>query len=308
MKKSFIFILLAAFLFGTMEVALKIAGNAFNPIQLTFLRFMIGGIFLSPFAVYDLRKRRYKLTKGDWLYLFLLGFVCICVSMLSFQLGIMRTNANLAAVIISSSPVFTMIFAQFIVDEKLTLTKVFVLILNIIGLIIVANPVTLLNGSSSIAGILITLLASVTFGLYTAMGKKRIAKIGGITQNSFSFIMGSAVLMIYLLITGEPVVSGIQPGNILLLLYLGIFVTGIGYFCFVKAIEISGPSTASITFFIKPVFAPVVAFVVLHEAITLNIILGVVFILAGSFISIAGGRIHPKLALHSAVSQESDAK
>lgn len=307
MKKSFIFILLAAFLFGTMEVALKIAGNAFNPIQLTFLRFMIGGIFLFPFAVHDLKKRKYKLTKGDWLYLFLLGFVCICVSMLSFQLGIMRTNANLAAVIISASPVFTMIFAQFLVNEKLTLTKVFVLIFNIIGLIIVANPVTILNGSSSIAGILITLLASVTFGLYTAMGKKRIAQIGGITQNSFSFIIGSAVLMIYLLLTGQPVVRGIQPGNILLLLYLGIFVTGIGYFCFVKAIEISGPSTASITFFIKPVFAPIVAFVVLHEAVTLNIILGVIFILAGSFISIAGGRIQPKLALHS-VRQESDAE
>lgn len=296
MKKSFVFVLAAAFLFGTMEVALKLAGANFDATQLTFLRFLIGGVFLAPFALYDLKKRKYKLTKGDWLYLFLLGFVCICISMLLFQLGVMRTNANLAAIIISTSPVFTMIFAQFIVNEKLTLIKVVVLLLNIIGLIIVANPANLLKGNAAIAGILITLAAAVTFGLYTAMGKKRIAQIGGITQTSFSFILGSAVLLVALLVKGGPIIKGIHTNNIPLLLYLGVMVTGVGYFCYIKAIEISGPSTASITFFIKPAFAPIIAFVVLKEAITLNIIFGVMFVLAGSLLSINGDRIQLKFA------------
>lgn len=295
MKKSFVFILAAAFLFGTMEVALKLAGSNFDAIQLTFLRFLIGGVFLFPFAIHDLKKRQYKLTKSDWLYLFLLGFVCICISMILFQLGVMRTNANLAAIIISTSPVFTMIFAQFIVNEKFTLMKSLVLLLNIIGLIIVANPVKLLRGNAAIDGILITLAASISFGLYTALGKKRIAQIGGIAQNSFSFILGSSVLLLVLLVKGGPIVKGIHANNIPLLLYLGILVTGIGYFCYIKAIELSGPSTASITFFIKPAFAPIIAFVVLKEAITINIILGVMFVLSGSLISIFADRIQLKL-------------
>lgn len=299
LKKSIVFILVAAFLFGTMEVALKLAGASFSAIQLTFLRFLIGGVCLLPFAVHDLQKKSCKLTAGDWLYLFLLGFVNICVSMVLFQLGVMRTNANLAAVIISTNPIFTMIFAQFIVNEKFTIKKAIVLILNIIGLIIVANPVTLFRGKSAMSGILLTLAAAVAFGFYTALGKKRIGKIGGLTENSFSFILGSLVLLAVLLVTRQPVIAGIGLSTLPILLYLGIFVTAVGYYFYLKAIELSGPSTASITFFIKPIFAPIIAFVVLKEAITLNLIFGVIFVLAGSFVSLAGGKLPDLFATHT---------
>ena len=285
MKKSFVYILAAAFLFGTMEVTLKLAGAAFGALQLTCLRFFIGGICLLPFALRDIKKRKLKLTAGDWLYLFLLGFVCICISMVLFQLGVMRTNANLAAIIISSSPVFTMIFAQFIVNEKFTIRKLIVLLLSLTGLVIVANPASLLHGKTAFDGILLTLAAAIAFGLYTAMGKKRIDKIGGLTQNSISFLLGSLALLISMLITKQPILKGIQPSSLPFIIYLGVFVTGLGYYCYIKAIELSGPSTASITFFIKPIFAPIIAFVVLKEVVTANLIIGIIFVLAGSLVN-----------------------
>ena len=54
MKKVIICILLTAFLFGTMEVALKIGGTSFAPLQMNFLRFLIGGLILFPLALKDL--------------------------------------------------------------------------------------------------------------------------------------------------------------------------------------------------------------------------------------------------------------
>ena len=42
-----------------------------------------------------------------------------------------------------------------------------------------------------------------------------------------------------------------------------------------------GPSNASISFFLKPVVAVATAFLVLHEEITWNIILGIAIILTG---------------------------
>lgn len=279
-KSSLIYIIMTALLFGTMEVALKIAGSQFNAIQLTFLRFMIGGLVLLPFAAYDLKKRKYSLTFGDWCYLLLLGIVCICISMSLFQIGVMQTNASLAAIIISINPIFTMIFAHYLINEKFTKRKAVVLLLELIGLIIVANPFELLKGNK-FNGILTVLVASISFGLYTAIGKKRVSKIGGIVQNSFSFILGSILLLVILLIFHIPVTEGIKPDNILLVLYLGIFVTGIGYYCYLKAIDISGPSTASIAFFIKPIFAVFLSLIILGEPITINVIIGMLFILAG---------------------------
>lgn len=284
-RKSILYIVLTAFCFGTMEVASKLGGASFDSIQLVFLRFVIGGLILLPFAVHDLKKKNYRLTPSDWLYLLALGAVCVCISMAMFQIGVKRINANLASIIISMNPLFTMIFAKFIVDEPFTKKKALVLVISFAGLVIVVNPATLIGGTIDVTGLLITVGAAVSFGLYTAMGKKRIAKLGGMVENAVSFLLGSAVLLVFMAISGTPVLAGINTETLPVLLYLGICVTGIGYYAFLKAIELSGASNASIAFFIKPVVAPIAAWIVLGEAITWNFIAGVVVILIGSYIN-----------------------
>ena len=284
-RKSILYIVLTAFCFGTMEVASKLGGASFDSIQLVFLRFVIGSLILLPFAVHDLKKKNYRLTPSDWLYLLALGAVCVCISMAMFQIGVKRINANLASIIISMNPLFTMIFAKFIVDEPFTKKKALVLVISFAGLVIVVNPATLIGGTIDVTGLLITVGAAVSFGLYTAMGKKRIAKLGGMVENAVSFLLGSAVLLVFMAISGTPVLAGINTETLPVLLYLGICVTGIGYYAFLKAIELSGASNASIAFFIKPVVAPIAAWIVLGEAITWNFIAGVVVILIGSYIN-----------------------
>lgn len=279
-KQSYLFVLLTALAFGTMEIALKIAGNAFSSLQLTFLRFLIGGLILLPFALRDLRQRTCHFTLSDWVYLLALGIINICFSMTLFQIGVMMTNASLAAIIISINPVFTMIFAHFLVHDYFTKQKAVVLILSLAGLVIVANPATFLHGTG-VQGILTVLAASIGFGFYTALGKKRINRIGGLAQNSFSFLLGSLVEFLILLGRGEPIFSGIHLQNLGVLLYVGVVVTGFGYVCYMKAIELSNPSTASIAFFIKPVVAITLSALILSEPITWNVIVGTLLILIG---------------------------
>ena len=276
-KQSYLFVLLTALAFGTMEIALKIAGNAFTALQLTFLRFLIGGLILLPFALKDLKRRAYHLTPVDWGYLLALGVVNICFSMTLFQIGVMMTKA---AVIISVNPVFTMLFAHFVVHDYFTRKKAVVLVLSLIGLVIVSNPENLLHGNG-VQGVLTVLAASIGFGFYTPPGKKRVNPIGGLTQNSFSFLLGSVVEFLILLFRGEPILSGITVHSVWVLLYVGVVVTGFGYVCYMKAIELSNPSTASITFFIKPIVAIALSALILSEAITWNTIVGTLLILMG---------------------------
>ncbi len=114
MRKAYIFVVLTAFLFGTMEVACKLAGNDLDPFQLTFLRFAIGGLVLLPFAVAEIRKSHARLGVKDLLVLAGVGALGIPVSMVFFQLGVINSNASTASVLISISPMFTMIFAHFL--------------------------------------------------------------------------------------------------------------------------------------------------------------------------------------------------
>ena len=287
-KKSILYIMITALCFGTMEAASKLGGTAFNSIQLVFLRFLIGGLILLPFAMKELKQKKYRLTRSDWGYLLLLGFICVCFSMAMLQIGVEKINANLASIIISMNPLFTMIFAHFIVHDRFTARKAVVLLVSFTGLLIIVDPGKMMQGNIAVDGLIITLLSAISFGLYTALGKLRLEKLGGMVQNSFSFLLGSFVLLIYMLAGGLPVIEGINLSSLPLLLYLGVVVTGLGYYAFLKAIAIAGPSNASIAFFIKPVIAPLVAFALLGEKITVNLMIGVVIILLGSMINMGG--------------------
>lgn len=92
-------------------------------------------------------------------------------------------------------------------------------------------------------------------------------------------------MFIIILVTGKPVVAGVSD-NILLVLYVGIFVTGLGYFCYFMAIKASDASTGSLAFFLKPAIAPVMAVIFLKETILWNTYVGIAFILIASYMNI----------------------
>lgn len=284
MKKAYFFVVLTAFLFGTMEVACKAAGNQLDPFQLTFLRFAIGGLILLPFAAAELKQNRIKLTAKDILILAGVGALGIPLSMVFFQLGVMNSNAATASVLICINPFFTMVFAHFFTEEKLNRNKFIVLAIGLAGLIFMIKPWNIQEGNTVI-GIVYMLLAAVFFGAYTVAGKVSVQKMGIMAQTSISFILGSLILFIIILITGKPVVAGVT-GSFILVLYVGIFVTGLGYYSYFMAIKNSDAATGSLAFFLKPAIAPVMAVIFLKETILWNTYIGIGLILAASYMNI----------------------
>ena len=284
MKKAYFFVVLTAFLFGTMEVACKAAGNQLDPFQLTFLRFAIGGLILLPFAAAELKQNRIKLTAKDILILAGVGALGIPLSMVFFQLGVMNSNAATASVLICINPFFTMVFAHFFTEEKLNRNKFIVLAIGLAGLIFMIKPWNIQEGNTVI-GIVYMLLAAVFFGAYTVAGKVSVQKMGIMAQTSISFILGSLILFIIILITGKPVVAGVTD-SFILVLYVGIFVTGHGYYSYFMAIKNSDAATGSLAFFLKPAIAPVMAVIFLKETILWNTYIGIGLILAASYMNI----------------------
>ena len=284
MKKAYFFVVLTAFLFGTMEVACKAAGNQLDPFQLTFLRFAIGGLILLPFAAAELKQNRIKLTAKDILILAGVGALGIPLSMVFFQLGVMNSNAATASVLICINPFFTMVFAHFFTEEKLNRNKFIVLAIGLAGLIVMIKPWNIQEGNTVI-GIVYMLLAAVFFGAYTVAGKVSVQKMGIMAQTSISFILGSLILFIIILITGKPVVAGVTD-SFILVLYVGIFVTGLGYYSYFMAIKNSDAATGSLAFFLKPAIAPVMAVIFLKETILWNTYIGIGLILAASYMNI----------------------
>lgn len=139
----------------------------------------------------------------------------------------------------------------------------------------------------------------------------------------FSLLMGSIQMLVLILLTkidfvsillsdhglknfaNIPIFQGINFNNLISLIYIGIFVTGLGYTFFFLAMEETSASTASIVFFIKPALAPILALLILHEAISVNTIGGIALIIIGSVVNFVCNNKMQESALESECKEES---
>ena len=281
MKKGYLYIVATAFLFSTAEIASKMIDPPLNPFQLVFLRFLIGGLFLLPFAVVEIRKRKLRLGVRDWLFFALTGFLGVVVSMSVFQLALLYSDASVVAVIFSVNTVFTSVFAVLVLKERFTANAGAALALGLIGVTAMLYPFT---AGANLLGIVLSLASAAVFALYGVIGTKRVARYGGYILNSFSFLAGVVMMLPVMAVAGAPVFDGLTWSNLPVVLYYGIFVTGLGYFCYLSAMKETSAIETSAVFFIKPALAPVLALLTIHEAIKLNKLLGIVLIVAGAFI------------------------
>lgn len=284
MKRAYVYVIITAILFGTMEVSCKIGGAELDPFQLTFLRFAIGGIVLLPFAWIQLKRNNVKLTGKDLATLAGVGILGVTISMSMFQFSIMMCNASTVSVLICVNPFFTMIFAHFLTSEKLTRHKVMVLVIALVGIMFMLRPWDVQEGNS-IGGMMLMIGSAFVFGLYTVAGKVSQEKLGLYAQTSISFLFGAAALLILILVMGRPVMADVAE-DMPVVLYTGVMVTGLGYYCYFKAIELGGASTGAFAFFLKPAIAPIIAVIVLHETILWNTVIGIGLVLVASLLNI----------------------
>lgn len=301
-KQGYICILITTVLFSSMEAVLKLIAGDFNPIQITFTRFLVAGVILLPMAAKTLRQRGLKLEKADYIEMAGLGFLGILFSMTFYQLSILYIDASVVAVLFSCNPIFVTVFAILLIGEEAKLNKFIALAVDLVGIVFIIQP---WNLHLNILGVIFILVSAAAFALYGVLGKKQCAKLGGIVVTCGGFLFGSVEMMILAALShipavasalssgvlnnfaAIPFVSGYAVDNLLVVLYVCICCTGIGYTCYFLAMERVSAQTVSMVFFFKPVLAPIMAAVILGEAIHSNMVIGICLILAGSLVSMA---------------------
>ena len=116
-KQGFLCIAFTTMMFSLMEIALKFISGDLNPVQITFSRFLFGGVVLLPFALNKLQKLKGQgiyMEAADLRYFAFLGFVGMAISMSLYQLSILYAYASVVAVLFSSNPLFVLVLAYLI--------------------------------------------------------------------------------------------------------------------------------------------------------------------------------------------------
>lgn len=309
MKKGYLYIVVAVVMFSTFEVVLKFIAGQINSVQLTLCRFTVGFLFLLPLAVHTLKKREKHLDRKTVSYFAVLGLTGIALSMPILHLAVSYAGSGVVAVLFSCNPVFVTFLAFFMLGEPIKPRHIAALSLEILGTIAIISP---WNTTLDMKGVLLALLSTLLFSIYGVMGKRKCAEYGGAVVTCFSFLFGSIIVLLFILIThipaaaaaitaaglpefaNIPILAGYNLQNLPVVLYVSAGVAGVGFCAYFLAMEYQPASMVSLVYFFKPALSPLMALWLHGEVISGNMAVGIVLIVAGSLCSIIPGIMEAK--------------
>ena len=283
MNRGYLYLAITILIFGPFEVISKFV-HGIDAIQLNFLRFLIGGMALLPFAGIEIRKRKRKIKIGDLAHMVALSVLYIPVSMVFLQVAIQNTSASLSTFVFSANPIFIAVFAAWILHERPNAFIVAAIALEVVGLLFIANP---FNERFDFYFFHLC-LAAIVFAFYNVLMRKATSRLGNLVAFTLVVIFGTTALGLFLLAAGIPWFHGVSMSNALPLLYLGIFGSGIAFVCYYKGMELTSTNVGSIVFFLKPILGTIYAVITLNEKLSPGFIIGALLILAGSTVMIYG--------------------
>jgi drug/metabolite transporter (DMT)-like permease len=156
--------------FGLSFVATKYALRGFEPLLLALLRFALAGGIL--WVVWRFRRGPERVSRGELGRLAVLGFVSLTVYFSFENLGIARTSASEAAILIATIPLFVVILNTFTLREHNTARQGAGIALCFAGI----AALVLLGGSGagggSLTGNLLVLAASLSAGVYSILARR----------------------------------------------------------------------------------------------------------------------------------------
>ena len=258
-------------LWGLGLVVAKPVLETFPPILLMALRFSVAAVLLIWFAPIPRR------------HLVSLALVALVGSTLQYGLtfnGLKRLDAGTTALIVQAEVVFLVLIAAVWLGERLSIRKVFGMIVAFAGLWIVYGTPRLQGQGIGIAMLL-------GGGLFWAFGQvmvRRLGDLGGVTTVAWvSVLAAPQLIMLSLIVEGDPRPALIGAGwqVWLSVLYLGVMMTALAYACWYHVLGKYEAGQVGPFLLLTPVASVLGGAVFLSEPLTREIVSGGMVLIAG---------------------------
>ena len=174
MKKIYLILpILAGIMFGSSGVFVRtLTQNGIDQTTLLFLRFSIA-IIPVLIAILLTDKKLFKIDLSD-LPLFLVCAICIIGINLCYNESMNSVSLSLAAVLLSLAPIYVLIIAYFLFDEKITSKKLICMVLAIFGCMLMTGVLETDLSNIPLFGILSGIGAGLFWAIYLMASKKSI--------------------------------------------------------------------------------------------------------------------------------------
>ncbi len=276
--KGFLFIITATVLWAFAgPLAKYLFSLGISPTDLVQARVTYSCMILI--AVFGLFHREgLKIDTADIGYFALLGIGGFALVQYTYFYAISKLDIGIAICLQYTAPAMIVIYSALFLKEKIALRTILAILLALIGCFLVIGAYDADWTNLNWAGIVVALLSAVVFAFYTIYGEKGLKKYPAWTV--FFYVVLFATLFWNIIhppfvLVGQGWSWEVWTG----ILGVAIFGTLIPFALFFLALKHLDPIRLTVTSTLEPIFATIVAFVALGEALSFWQICGGSFII-----------------------------
>jgi drug/metabolite transporter (DMT)-like permease len=275
-------LLLLAVIWGINFSVMKVVLDELSPLALNALRFPLAAAAL--WVVVAGRPGPRLPTTGDTARVVTLGLLGHVAYQLCFIFGLDWTLAGNASLLLSTTPVWTVIMSAAVGHEHPN-TRVSVGVsATIVGmtLVVVGRGDAVTLGSETLWGDLLIVVASILWSLYTVGGRNPIGRYGPLRMTAWTVWVGTPIVVAL----GLPSLAATDLTSISVTAWLGVAYAGflslgLAYLLWYRGVQKLGNNRTAVYSNLVPVAALITAWLWLDEVPTALQLLGAAVILTG---------------------------
>jgi drug/metabolite transporter (DMT)-like permease len=277
-------------IWGMPYLFIKLAVEEMSPSLVAWSRLAIAAAVLLPIAW---RLGALRGLGSRWRVLVAFGAVEMAVPWPLIGFGEVRISSSVTAILIATVPLVVALLAvRFDHSERPTPTRLGGMLIGFAGVAALVG-IDIGGRTDELVGAAAILGAAVCYAIGPMIVKRRLSDVDPLGPVAAS--LGVATLLLTPLAAADLPDEPLSAEALWSVIVLGLICSALAFLFFFRLIAEVGPGRATIITYINPVVALALGVAILDESVTAGAVVGLLLILAGSWLS-TDGRLPPGLA------------
>jgi len=247
-------LIILSVIWGSSYILIKKGLTGLTPVQLGSLRVIITTILIAPIGYNKIK----HIPKNKMKWVAVSAFVGSFFPAYLFAFAETEISSSVTAVMVSLTPLFTLLISVIIFGEELLKKQVIGVIIGFLGIVVLINN-ELLSSSFNLLYVMFIVLAAFCYAVNANLLKYKLPNIPalGIVFMSFLFMFIPAFIVLFFSefpfsdFTSDPLILE----SIVYIVILALFGTAIAKVMYIKLLAISTPVFSVSTTYLMPVVA-----------------------------------------------------
>ncbi|MGO2507037.1 MAG: DMT family transporter [Psychrobacter alimentarius] len=286
-NRDLIIFITLSFMWSLSFIFYRIGVPEFGSLAFASLRVILAGLTMLVFVL--LKKKNRQGIRENWKVLTLVGLFSAAIPFVLFSLSARSVNAGVLAVLNASVPMMSGFIASTFFKDRLSKKQILGLVIGVVGVIILMSENLFgEQAATSGSGLLsmgYALLACVGYAVGANITRNYLDNVSPVAITAGSLIIGS-VIMLPVALYEFPYGKSISLMAWVSVICIGVLSTAIALIFMNQLIKSIGPMRATSITLVIPIFAIILGYLLLGEALDTPAIIGSVVILFGTYLSL----------------------